>query len=358
MTDKTEQNEIEITPGLLIKQARERQGLSIRDVADSLNLRPAIIEQLELDQYEKMGHTLYIKGYLKACARLLYIDEQELSDLYDTTFAADDNKKQKMKSFSRRTKQEAHDNRLMFVTYVILIVSFIFIFIWWWQNFSGPTSEQTSNANETTSQAILPNVTAGVEKISSSSLSIDTDTLTADNQPLGSTERTHDPISSDAALVESGIDNADVVPASVKIESQDTIKQEVVIEEPVAVNNDSAPNLAVPIIEPNSKQEVDNNRADIVNNLDETSLSTMTAVEMIVDVAGGDCWLEIRDATGEIMANGLKRQGKTMTLIGEPPFSVKLGAPENIAIEYNGEDVDMSQFKSGRTANFSLPLED
>ncbi|MGL5727889.1 MAG: RodZ domain-containing protein, partial [Plesiomonas sp.] len=71
----------------------------------------------------------------------------------------------------------------------------------------------------------------------------------------------------------------------------------------------------------------------------------------------GDCWLEIKDATGKKLTSGLQKQGATLTLSGTEPYRLTIGAPASVSLDYNGKPVDLRRYAaSGRVARFSLPL--
>ena len=69
-----------------------------------------------------------------------------------------------------------------------------------------------------------------------------------------------------------------------------------------------------------------------------------------------DCWVNIKDASGEAIAYGVKQNGRVMEIQGVPPVEVTLGAPDNVRVSVNGETVDISSYQNGKTARFALPL--
>lgn len=69
-----------------------------------------------------------------------------------------------------------------------------------------------------------------------------------------------------------------------------------------------------------------------------------------------DCWMEIRDADGKFLVNGLKKRGYEVNIRGKAPFSVVMGAPESVQLQYQGVPVDLSNFQRGQVARFSIPL--
>ena len=91
-----------------------------------------------------------------------------------------------------------------------------------------------------------------------------------------------------------------------------------------------------------------------LNNAAESELSAPIA--NVVFTFSGDCWVNIYDATGERIAWGVKKSGYVMRISGQGPFSVTLGKPELVQIDYNDVSVDMSTFNAGNIAKFSLPL--
>lgn len=66
------------SPGALLQKLRLRNEWSIEDVASNLNLRTEVIAALEVDDYSQLPETTFIRGYIRAYARLLGIREEEV----------------------------------------------------------------------------------------------------------------------------------------------------------------------------------------------------------------------------------------------------------------------------------------
>ncbi len=73
----------EVTPGTILRKAREENNLSVGHVADRLCLDIRVVEGLETDNYEKLPSTIFIRGYLRNYAKLLEIPEQSIIDGFD-----------------------------------------------------------------------------------------------------------------------------------------------------------------------------------------------------------------------------------------------------------------------------------
>ena len=68
----------ETDPGALLKQARERSGASIADIAASTRLDETLVEALEESRYDAFPAPAYVYGYVRAYAREVGLDGDTL----------------------------------------------------------------------------------------------------------------------------------------------------------------------------------------------------------------------------------------------------------------------------------------
>ena len=64
--------------GAILKDAREKLGLTADDVATELRLSTSQINALENDDYSELPGPTYVRGYLRSYARLVKIDEESV----------------------------------------------------------------------------------------------------------------------------------------------------------------------------------------------------------------------------------------------------------------------------------------
>lgn len=70
----------------------------------------------------------------------------------------------------------------------------------------------------------------------------------------------------------------------------------------------------------------------------------------------GDCWLEVRDATGEVVFEGRRSAGVALNVSGEAPFDLRIGnasAVESLTI--NDEQQTMPSRAAGQVVRLSVP---
>lgn len=68
------------SPGMILSAARNELKWDIEDVAANLNLRVSVIQALESDDYKDLPGPTFVRGYIRAYARLLGIDEADVVD--------------------------------------------------------------------------------------------------------------------------------------------------------------------------------------------------------------------------------------------------------------------------------------
>ena len=70
----------------------------------------------------------------------------------------------------------------------------------------------------------------------------------------------------------------------------------------------------------------------------------------------GDCWVEVKDAQGKILLNGLMKARSSQTVSGTPPFSVTLGNAPAARLTLGEKPVDTTVYvpRRGTVSRFTL----
>ncbi len=79
-----------MTVGQQLKAARKAQGLSIKDVADAIRLRAGLVQAIEADDLALLGGDVYARGHLRAYARFLELDVDDVLATYAAQIGADE----------------------------------------------------------------------------------------------------------------------------------------------------------------------------------------------------------------------------------------------------------------------------
>lgn len=305
---EVEETEVQVEvigPGSMLSEARIKKGLSIDDVASSLNIRVTLVKNIEADIFDKTLPDTYNRGYIKNYAKLVNLPIADVIAYYEKLNIFQGNSTQ-MQSFSRGTMKKAENSMLMWITYLILAV-FIGLTVMWWL--------QDDKESE-------PKVTASPEA------SIENTTNSTGIEEVVETNSSSDELPTTESVVSET--------------SNSEIENEIDVSEINASNIDS--------LEQNAS--VDNVDAEAATSTESDEV-TLTKV---IFTFSGDCWVNIHDALGERIAWGIKKSGYVMTIEAKAPLNITIGKPELVQINFNGESIDMSAFPQGHIAKFELPL--
>ena len=78
-----------MTLGEFLQKAREDAGLSIDELAHSVNLRPGLIKAMESNDFLPCGGDTYARGHIRNISQITGSNAQELLAMYDTEHSVD-----------------------------------------------------------------------------------------------------------------------------------------------------------------------------------------------------------------------------------------------------------------------------
>ncbi|HHF3127371.1 TPA: cytoskeleton protein RodZ [Vibrio alginolyticus] len=316
MTEHENTNEVplSIEAGTLLKNKRESLGMSQKQVADRLRLRISVIEDIENNRFESQQVATFTRGYLRSYAKFVGLDEKVvLTALEQTADAQPQEQEIEMQSFSRKTKDEKHNSRIMLLTWVIGLVIIGISAAWWWQN-----QQENSLTKEVTDSSVeAPQPTA--QELADIDLMTAEELIASTPEEVASTNE--GAAESTEAPVEQGAD-----PLLTETENTTSVDS----EEPVAVIEAAEEEQPAPVVP-----------------------EGMTLLTMKFKA---DCWIQVKDTNGKTLVSGTHKPGQDVELTGKAPFKVILGAPEGVTMTFASEPVDLSGYTSGKVARFTLPL--
>ncbi|MEZ9774961.1 cytoskeleton protein RodZ [Vibrio sp. 10N.261.54.A5] len=299
--------------GTLLKNKRESLGLTQKQISDRLKLRVTLIQQIEENQFESDQVATFMRGYIRSYAKYVNLDEKVvLSALHHAGDAQ--HQEQEMLSFSRKTKTEKHNSRIMILTWSIFAVIAGISSLWWWQNQQQDTLSQ-SLANTESSEELAVEESLAPEFTS-------LEVIEAEQNEAG------------ASVVEGAEGLAAISDAE---ESSDAV---------------------TPADETSAQQATETEpTAEVAANAETVEASTApeaVANELVMQFTA-DCWIQVKDATGKTLSTGIKKAGQSLNLSGTAPYKVILGAPEGVSMTFASEPVDLSGYTSGKVARITLP---
>lgn len=329
--------------GSALREAREKAGLSLADIADALKVTQRTVVALEAERYEELPPRPYIRGYVQRYARVVGLDAAAVTVASDSVEAEPVLPAVVPRSRWTSFNDFARDSwGLVYGSIVLVFVILIGGALWWaWR---GGNAEQAvpEVAPRTAASDSVP-VTAA----SPPTPRVDTEVVSPlpaapDQAPdsIAAVPTTPDQAPDGIAAVPAVPDAIAAVPAAPD-QALDSTTTPAEPPEPLAA--DPAPPEATPV-EP-GVAEADG---------DETATERLARPDLVTFVFEGECWVEVRGRGGELVHGDLGRDGETVTVSGRAPFSVLLGNPNVVDVTFNGEPVSVDPGRPGQVARFQV----
>jgi cytoskeleton protein RodZ len=292
-----------VGPGALLRVGRESRRLVPQDIADTLNLTLRVVEDVEAENWGRLPGPAFTRGYLRAYARLLEIDPDEVMQAFDAAVGRRSGDEVPVAGAMHQVRRRGVEDLLQkhpgavlggAVAAVICAVLVVLLAVW-------PEA---------------------------------TDVATTARQPVAVT----DPIVPRPLASESARESAlgDVPGGAVA--NTDTIP----VAPPVQV---SAGTPAATLRSVTSVEEGTSAIAQRISAGGEDRLSFIFTE---------DCWVEIKDSQGATSYGDLGKSGSTLELVGQAPFRILLGNAPGVTLQFNGERVALSPHTRNKVGTLVL----
>ena len=313
MPDKTTQSNSEISlqkPGELLKEAREKLGLSQKDVATQLNLQVDVLESVEKSEYDKLPASTYVRGYIRSYAKIVKLEGDALVSLYENVASGPP---EIIPDIKNHSQVSSADKPVKAVTYFITFTLALLLIAWLQSNYV--IDKKIPATGKTVDN------TLGKYQENSSPAS-------------GEPQQENRPV-----IHQSGLSP----PApGLQLESQDNSEE---ISESVIHNPELPDTLS---IEPGSDETLMDSIA--AEELDKQPTSEDTVNFRLER----DSWIEVYDSGHNVLYKQLAKGGEELTLSGIAPFSVLLGYAPGVEVKFNGEYFDPEPYTNAGIARFKL----
>ena len=322
-----------VNPGETLRKARESRGWTVAEVAAQLNLTPQRLSQVEQGAFDKLpGHT-FARGYVRAYAKLLDVDQNRLVLEFDQ-FTGSDAAGSSVHSLGRIEEPVSYSQRILRMVSFVMLLALAGLSFFWWQ-------EQAERRAEDLAATSLEHV------------EVDGADGTTQIHPLDEPE--------DQAVEDAQLNGEGALPL---------LSEEVAVLPDAAGNGAAAPDAqAEPAQAPGDLADATaapagaTTQESVAPAAAEQVPAASTAAAPVQAGAGeavvsvnfiADCWTQLTDANGKVLFSALKRKGDSLQLAGKAPLELRLGYARGAQVSLNGNPVDVAPFISGETARLKL----
>lgn len=313
-------------PGELLRMAREAKGLSQEDVAKKLNFLPLYVPALEDEKFEPLHSITFVKGYLRAYARFLEIDADEVLRCFAVHHP--ELVKQETQQPVEVMKSEKNTSSLIFKLFSLLVViALVAVIIIWWQSRSAESLPSVSNQDvqvdtldgNTIVAPVQTEAITAIQPVTIEEKKID-QSLALEQQP-------------ELAVVASAAAVVAPVVEKLVVEEKTVVEEKAIVEEKTIV--EEKPVVAKPVVNAAPKAPVKTINGDP---------ATVTAGNnnLVALVFTNECWVEVRDDSGRMLHASLMQADDQILLEGKPPFQVVFGNGTVAKVFYEGKNFDFS----------------
>ena len=277
-------------PGVLLRQAREKKKQSVAQVALALKITETYVRALEADDYSQLPQPAFVRGYFRNYAKLVDLPCEALVNRFDENIARLEKDAPLAKPVkplkNHSTPSPVH--ALIFVLVIALGGLSYFL----WNNWLKPDVKSDPAVIE---QPV--------------------------NQTSSTEAETAAPADASASTKEANLEQTTPTVTSV---SENTV-------ETVIKVNDKAHSAESPV-------------ADGV--AAETQAVDFATKKLMITF-NDKCWVEITDASGDVLVSNVQSAGSIIDLVVLPPVNVRLGnVPAVDEIIFDGQTVDKPQTRS------------
>ncbi|MFZ4964769.1 helix-turn-helix domain-containing protein [Pseudomonas gingeri] len=318
-----------VNPGETLRQARESNGWTLAEVALKLNLTTTSLSNLEAGAFDKLpGHT-FARGYIRAYAKLLGMDQTVLVQQFDQCTGTD-SQGSNVHALGRIEEPVRVSHTILRIVSLLLLIAVIGGGFVWWQDQASLRSKDQAAISMEHVEVESADGTTQIHPIDEPE-----DQAVAENQ--SNPEATPGEPSTETQA-EASAPSAPAAPATPAVVPVPHAAQSLVVPPqpapaPVSPVSPSAPVNGAPAA---------------------AAAAPVAGAGQVHVTFVADCWTQVTDGGGKVLFSGLKRKGDILEVSGKPPFAVRLGYAKGAQITYNGQAVDVAPFTSGETARLKL----
>ncbi|WP_257263154.1 RodZ domain-containing protein [Endozoicomonas sp. ONNA2] len=271
-------------PGAVLAQARISQGLSVLEVAENLKITESYVKAIEDSTFDMLPQAAFVRGYIRNYAKLVGLNGEDLVKDFDHFIGIDGLESPRLQGSKRLKPLRAHSvpspvNALA----LLLLVSLGGFGYYLWNNWLG----------------IEPLAEVAIGEDLSEPVPLTSDVVVPVPSAAEISERVKD--------VDIAADDANIV-ASIAKEEPSQKKDKFALEEARPESLAIAPDSS-----------------EFVGKTDEPNSPVANLIKPLVINFSQDCWVEIKDATDEVLISTVQKAGSSINLDVFPPVNLRFG---------------------------------
>ncbi|WP_288677131.1 RodZ family helix-turn-helix domain-containing protein [Aggregatibacter segnis] len=333
---EAQNNAQEITIGDKFRLAREALNLSLESVAQTIRLRPSILQDIENNRFiHRSTPATFVRGYVRSYAKFLKIADHEWLNVIDFGDEQKNDLGKNARATNSVNRYSSHNRWVGYFSALVVLVVLGMTVMWWWENYKQSNAERDNLVNSYTQlSAEAPAAVTNVENVS------------VVTQPI--------------SQVENHVVESTTIEPIVEVKPQENVVATPIVATEVAPANVLQSEMSkingaeqVASIPEGSTMETTATSSSTESAVQNSSVSAVATKDNLYIEVIGNCWISVKDKNRKVLAQKEYKQGDVLSFNEEEPYSLIIGAPGNVKIIYKGEAFPLTL--DGRVAKFKLP---
>ncbi len=310
--------------GNTLREARERAGMSVEEVAIRLKFAPRQIVALEEENFAQLPELAFVRGFVRSYARLLQIDETPLLEALPGAPARE-------QAYAKRAREDvvpgdsgSRNQNLLWLAGALAVAVVIVILAWKYD--AGESTTKPAQIAKTASET-----PAGTATPPAAAMPAGTGGTTNPATPSAETQ-------GNPAAQQPARENASASPAKT--------------ETPAAVTAKAAAQRPLP----RPAQHPAAQAASAVSGASAVAATPRKprASQMVRLEFDEDSWVEVKDKNGKVLLSMMGKQGTSQSVAGPVPISVTIGNPKGVRVYYKNQPLDLGTSATQDVARLKL----
>ena len=329
--------------GLTLREARERLGMSVHDVAERIKFAPKQVEALEANDFTHLPEAAFLRGFVRSYARVLHLDEAVLISALPAGLSGQIAAKAQSVNAAFPNMQSLRRNNVLWFAGALGVALVLGLFVLFHEG--EPTVKQAQVVVE---PVTLPKTEVAASAVAEAELPAKIPEIAQAAEPEKETGNTTTKVT-DSKAGEKPTSRKSVVKPAPQIEAVAPAPV------PTTVTQRPSPTAKATVVQPQmpaAKPSV----VQPVPGIDAASAVEATAKPPIpLEVLKRrplhlvfieSAWAEVIDAHGVVLLSRNNQRG-TEKWVGGPrhePYEISISHPANVRLFFRGKEIDLSAY--------------
>lgn len=331
--------------GGALRAAREKQKLSVQDIAAQLRLGVNQVEALEADRYDKLPQPSIVRGFIRNYAKALKLDAAPIVAAYSAMVPDSAPQSFAVKPPEHRSVIGEHRANFSFMSFIGLLLCFALVAGLFYYYTQVIKPNVTSNLTAPVTQpAVEPVPTAPTTDSAEFAL------------PAAERQDNVTPIDLPAAATDTAAGsqlNSTLAPEATPSTTTAPVSSTTTANTSAAANAlQPKPNVATPATSPSTTVPSATSSSENVPAKEATPSNAKNA-QLVID-ATEETWVNIVDANGRQFYSKVLAAGTSETVTAAPPLTITVGNAHGTSISMNGQALDLLAHTRERVARLKV----